>query len=95
MALNWWTVLIAALALLLFGAAVLRVANSGAWEEELEHVLLAFGGLIALLFSESFAEWTGRYGLTRKQWYQHPDWAIRFGGGVLLLIGAGTILGWL
>jgi hypothetical protein len=95
MPITWWTVLTAALALLLFGAAMLKVANAGAWEEELEHVLMAFGGLVMFLFSESFAEWTGHHGLTRKQWYQRPDWAIRFGGAVLLLISAGTILGWL
>lgn len=95
MPITWWTVLAAGSAVALFGAAVLKVASTGAWEDQLEHVLMAFGGLIAFLFSESFAEWSGNYGLTRKQWIQRPEWAIRFGGAVLLLISAGTILGWL
>jgi hypothetical protein len=43
-------------------------------------------GFVSVVASEEVAEWTGRYGWTRQQWWQNPPSYVRFTGGVMLIV---------
>jgi hypothetical protein len=74
------------LALAVFGAAVIRYVYLARWEEHL--LLFAYAGLgfLCVVASEEVAEWTGRYGWTRQQWWEYPATWVRCFGGVALII---------
>jgi hypothetical protein len=76
-----------ALALAVCVCATIRYWQLGDYFEttRLRLMIFAFGGFVAVVTSEEFSEWTGRYGLTRAQWLMTPDWFIRFVGGISLL----------
>lgn len=48
--------------------------------EELTTLVVAFGGLIAVVFSDEWSEYTGRYGMTRDQFRTQPAWFVRISG---------------
>ena len=43
-------------------------------------LVVAFGGLIAVVFSDEWSEYTGRYGMTRDQFRTQPAWFVRISG---------------
>ena len=55
---------------------------------EINHLRLmifAFGGFVAVVASDEFSDWTGRYGFTRAQWFTTPSSYIRLLGGIALV----------
>lgn len=54
--------------------------------ERIRLMILCVGGFVAVIASEEFAEWTGRYGFTRSQWYTAPTWYVRLVGGLALVL---------
>ena len=85
-------IIVGIIALAILGAVVARIAVDGSWEDQVKLLLVAFGGFVAFVFSETFAEYCGHYGWTRSQWYQSPAWFIKFAGAVLLLGAAQRVL---
>ena len=35
---------------------------------------------------DEVAEWTGRYGWTRQQWWHYPGTFVQLGGGIMLVV---------
>jgi hypothetical protein len=73
-----------AIALIAFAFAAARYIHIADWEGRLIQVLLAFGGMVMVVASDEFADWTGRYGWTRNQWLQYPGWFVKLVGIILL-----------
>jgi hypothetical protein len=75
-------------ALAVFAAAAVRYCRlHDAFDinDHLGMVVFAFGGFAAFIGSEEWSDWSGRYGLTRQQWWTTPAVYIRVGGGILLV----------
>jgi len=51
----------------------------------LEKIFFAFAGLAAFIAGDDWSDWTGRYGLTRRQWIAMPSWLVRVTGGIVLV----------
>ena len=85
----WWHLL----ATTIFAACVWRYVALAEWEERLRQLAVAGYGFISVVAADEVAEWTGRYGWTRQQWWQQPTSYIRGMGVVCLLGGAGYLLG--
>lgn len=66
MVLGPWTILGGLIGFALLVIAFISVAVDGTWEQHIQPLLIGFGGLVAFVFSETFAEFTGHYGLTRE-----------------------------
>lgn len=49
------------------------------WEQATT-LAVAFGGLVAIVFSDEWSEYTGRYGMTRDQFRTQPSWFVRIWG---------------
>jgi len=69
-----------------FLAAALRYIRLAEWEQRLVPFALAAFGFVCVIASEEVAEWTGRYGWTREQWWQYPGSFVRLAGGVILIV---------
>jgi len=74
------------LALVVFLAALIRYVRLAGWEQHLVPFAWAAFGLVCVVASDEVAEWTGRYGWTRQQWWQHPSTFVRFSGGLILVV---------
>jgi hypothetical protein len=70
-----------------FAFAVLRYWRLGNYLEtrHLMLIVFAFGGLVAFVGSDEWAEYTGWYGLTRDQFSTVPSVLIRVVGGIVLV----------
>jgi hypothetical protein len=72
------------IAVVAFGFAAARYIHLPDWQGRISQILLAFGGMVMVVASDEFSNWTGRYGWTRNQWLQYPGWFVKFLGIVLL-----------
>lgn len=75
-----------AIALIAFGFAAARYIHLADWQGRMIQILLAFGGMVMVVASDEFSDWTGRYGWTRNQWLQYPGWSVKFFGIILLVL---------
>ncbi|NLF08431.1 MAG: hypothetical protein GX594_10690 [Pirellulaceae bacterium] len=73
------------LALLFLLCAAYRYWMLGEYFDNIRLMIFAFGGFVAVVASEEFSDWTGRYGFTRKQFFTTPEAYIRIGGGIVLV----------
>jgi hypothetical protein len=69
-----------------FAADVVRYVRLAEWEQRLAPFAFAAFGFVSVVASEEVADWTGRYGWTRQQWWQDPPSYVRFTGGVMLIV---------
>lgn len=74
------------IAFAVFLAALLRYIQLARWEQHFTPFAVAAFGFICVIASEEVAEWTGRYGWTRQQWWNYPSNYVRVAGGVALLV---------
>ncbi len=79
-----------ALALCVFLAALIRYVHLAGWEQNLVPFASSAFGFVCVVASDEVADWTGRYGWTRQQWWQYPGTFVRFAGGVALV--AATVI---
>jgi hypothetical protein len=75
-----------ALAFAVLLAAVVRYVRLAGWEQHLVPFASAAFGFVCVVAGDEVAEWTGRYGWTRQQWWQYPGTFVRLAGGVTLLV---------
>ena len=69
-----------------FAAYLIRYVRLAEWEPRLAPFAFAAFGFVSVVASQEVAEWTGRYGWTRQQWWQDPPSYVRFTGGVMLIV---------
>jgi len=72
-------------ALVIFAIAAVRFWQLPDRFGHLRLFLLALGGVVAVIASDEFAEYTGRYGWTRSQFRIQPTWFVRLIGCLFLL----------
>jgi len=70
----------------IFVAALVRYVQLAQWEQQLVPFASAAFGFVCVVASDEVAEWTGRYGWSRQQWWQYPGTFVRFAGGVALVV---------
>jgi hypothetical protein len=75
------------LAWIVFGVAAFRFWWLGVYFDAryLLPMVFAFGGLVAFVGSDEWAEYMGMYGVTREQYWTVPALIIRVVGGIVLL----------
>ena len=85
----WWHLLATAI----FAACVWRYVALAEWEARLGPIAIAAFGFVSVVAADEVADWSGRYGWTRQQWWQQPTWYVRGMGVLCLLGGAQQLLG--
>ena len=78
------------LASALLVAAILRYVQQGRWVEMLPPLAFVLYGFVSVVIPDEMAEWSGRYGWTRRQWRHPPAWLIQAVGAIVLV--AATIV---
>jgi hypothetical protein len=81
------------LATALFAACIWRYVALAEWEGRFVQIALAGFGFVSVVAADEVADWTGRYGWNRQQWWQQPTWYVRGLGVLCLLNGANQLLG--
>lgn len=93
MTINKWNILPLLIALGLLIASFSNAAINSSWDQNLYELIFVFGGFMAFVFSDTFAEYTSHYGWTRDQILQNPVWYVKICGAILLLVYSNMILG--
>lgn len=93
MTINQWNILPLLIASGLLIASLVTVFLDASWEKYAYELAFVFGGFVAFVFSDTFSEFTSRYGWTREQVLQSPAWYVRIFGALALLICSNEILG--
>ena len=92
MTINARNILPLLIALGLLIASFVVVIQDASWEKHAYELAFVFAGFVMFVFSDTFAEYTSRYGWTRDQILQSPSWYVKICGAISLLVSANIIL---